>query len=306
MDKVTEEGVIIKGYKATDENMKCRGYQFELGKWHEHTGKLELCASGFHFCEYPSGPYCFYTDGRVFHVEAEFVLLGTGPGADLKHVAKRIRLVSEIETGNKSAGKVSTGVWNTGVWNTGVWNTGDWNTGDWNAGDCNTGDWNTGDRNTGTRNTGNRNAGDWNTGDRNTGDRNTGDYNAGTRNTGDYNAGDWNTGNYNTGDDNTGDYNAGSGNVGCHNAGDGNVGDYHSGCLNHGEAKFLIFNEPANRDDVDFYLVSKLSQLMLGDDEIDAEIFLSLPNATPERIKELHDAHKAARAELKQDILKEK
>lgn len=32
----------MKGYKATDENMQCRGYQFELGKWHEHEGELEL------------------------------------------------------------------------------------------------------------------------------------------------------------------------------------------------------------------------------------------------------------------------
>ena len=276
MDKVTEKGVIIKGYKATDESMKCRGYQFELGKWHEHTGKLEMCAGGFHFCEYPSGPYCFYTDGRVFHVEAEFVLLGTDTGADLKHVAKRIRLVSEIETGNKSTDKGSTGVWNAGDGNKGDWNTGDYNKGEYN---------------TGTRNTGDRNAGDGNKGDWNSGNRNSGNSNTGTRN----------TGNRNTGDCNMGDYNAGSENVGCHNAGNGNVGDYHSGCLNHGEAKFFIFNEPANRDDVDFYLVSKLSQLMMRDDEIDAEMFLSLPNATPERIKALHDAHKAARAELKQD-----
>ncbi|NCC84629.1 MAG: PPE family protein [Clostridia bacterium] len=346
MDKVTEKGVIIKGYKATDESMKCRGYQFVLGEWHEHDGELELCASGFHFCEYPSGPYCFYVEGRVFHVEAEFVLLGTGPGADLKHVAKRIRLVSEIETGNRNANKVSAGGYNAGNGNTGEYNSdghnagtrnaGNWNTGDGNSGGCNTGDRNTGNKNTGDRNTGNRNAGDWNTGDWNTGDgntggcntgdrntgdgntgnKNTGDYNTGDGNAGDYNAGNWNTGDRNTGDGNTGDrntgswntgnYNTGDGNAGDRNTGDGNVGDYHSGCLNHGEAKFLVFNEPANRDDVNFYLVSKLSQLMLGDDEIDAEIFLSLPNATPERIKALHDAHKAARAELKQNILKEK
>ena len=225
MSEITEKGVIVKGYKATDKDMKCRDYQFELGKWHEHDVDLEMCASGFHFCEYPSGPLCFYGKGRVFHVEAEFVLRGTGPGADLKHVAKRIRLVSEIEVD------------------------GDGNTGHRNTGDGNTGRWNTGDRNTGDGNTGHRNTGDWNTGD-------------------------WNTG-------------------------DGNTGDHHSGCLNHGEAKFFIFNEPANRDDVAFYLVSRLSQLLMDDDEIDAEEFLSLPNATPERIKALHDAHKAARASLK-------
>ena len=148
--ELTPEGVIVKGYKATDANMMCRGYQFEVGKWHEHDGEIELCESGFHFCEYPSGPWCYYGDGLLWNVEAEFVLKSSGPGADLKHVAKKIRLVSKIEyTGNGN-----TGNWNTGNWNTGHRNTGNRNTGDWNAGNRNTGDRNTGDGNTGDGNVG--------------------------------------------------------------------------------------------------------------------------------------------------------
>jgi len=218
---ITPKGEIITGYKATDKDMKCRGFQFELGQWYEHDGEISLCESGFHFCKYPSGPWCYYPEGRLFQCEAEEVLISTGPGADIKHVARRIRLVEEISI-----------------------------TGDGNTGDVNTGDRNTGDGNTGDRNTGN-----------------------------------WNTGNWNTGDGNTGDG----------NTGDGNAGSNHSGSLNWGDGQFMIFNKPANRNEVDFGLVWSLSNLLQQDDPIDPKQFLSLPNATPEAIKELHAAHIAAR-----------
>ena len=66
----------MKGYKATDKNMCCRGKQFTLGEWYEHEGELIECASGFHFCEQPSGVWTYYTEAttRVFEIEAEEVL----------------------------------------------------------------------------------------------------------------------------------------------------------------------------------------------------------------------------------------
>jgi len=135
----------VKGYKATDKNMQCRGFQFELGKWYKHDGEIAMCESGFHFCEFPSGPWCFYSrdDTRIFRVEAKGVVLGEGPGADLKHVAMEIRLTEEI---------FFTGDGNTGHGNTGDGNTGDGNTGDGNTGDGNTGNWNTGHWKTGDGN----------------------------------------------------------------------------------------------------------------------------------------------------------
>jgi len=92
---------IVKGYKATDKNMKCRGFQFELGKWFKHDGEIAMCESGFHFCEYPSGPWSFYNDKdtRMFKVEARGVLKGDDPGADLKHVAMEICLVEKTVSG---------------------------------------------------------------------------------------------------------------------------------------------------------------------------------------------------------------
>ena len=258
---LTPNGEIVTGYKATDENMKCRGFQYEIGKWYEHEGEIAQCESGFHFCGYQSGPWAYYSEGRLFKCEAELVLKFNGPGADIKHVAKRIRLVEEINV------------------------TGDGNTGYWNTGDRNTGNGNTGDRNTGYRNTGNRNTGDLNTGDGNTGNGNTGDRNTGYRNTGDLNTGNGNTGDWNTGYRNTG-Y--------------GNTGDHHSGCLNHGDAPFYIFNKLASRKDVDFDIVKDLSRALMGDKEIDPTPYLGLPHASAEAIKNLHEAHKEARRKFKE------
>jgi hypothetical protein len=163
--ELTPKGFIVTGYKATDENMCCKGFQFEMNKWFTHEGDVELCKAGFHFCEYPSGPWFFYTTGRIFKIEAEFVLKGTGPGASLKHVCKKIRFIKEL---------FFAGNWNTGDSNTGYSNTGNGNTGHWNTGHSNTGNWNTGHWNTGHRNTGNWNTGDWNTGDGNVCDYHTG------------------------------------------------------------------------------------------------------------------------------------
>ena len=144
---------LVTGYKATDKDMKCRGFQFELGKWFEHEGELVECQSGFHFCEQPSGPWAYYQDPgtRIFKVECEGVLEKPfAPGADAKRVCKRIRFVEEINvTGNSNTGDRNTGYCNTGDSNTGNCNTGYCNTGNWNTGNWNTGNWNATDRSNG-------------------------------------------------------------------------------------------------------------------------------------------------------------
>jgi hypothetical protein len=87
----------MTGYKATDKDMCCRGFQFKLGEWYEHQGELKLCESGFHFCEQPSGVWNFYQKGRVFECEAEDVLdTPREAGAAGKRVCRRIRLTREI------------------------------------------------------------------------------------------------------------------------------------------------------------------------------------------------------------------
>ena len=140
----------VTGYKMVDKNLCCRGMQYKIGETVYHDGPLEMCESGLHFCTNPSGVWAYYSEGRMFRIEA-FDVLETSPepGADEKKVCRGIRLVEEITVD--------------GANNTGHSNTGHSNTGDSNTGDSNTGDSNTGDRNTGHGNVCDNSSGHFNT-----------------------------------------------------------------------------------------------------------------------------------------------
>ncbi|MDP8850499.1 hypothetical protein QZQ25_20090 [Serratia marcescens] len=235
----------ITTYKGFNQDLTCRGFQFEMGKTFEHKGKVEACSGGFHSCEYPLDCFSYYPPAESRYAET----IATGEvsredGGDSKIASATITIKAEISmhqmvtraiewiwskvdrsleqtnTGNRSAAS-NTGYYSAAS-NTGnrsaASNTGNYsaasNTGYYSAA-SNTGDYsaasNTGNRSAAS-NTGNYSAAS-NTGyysaASNTGNRsaasNTGDYSAAS-NTGNYSAAS-NTGNYSAAS-NTGDYSA--------------------------------------------------------------------------------------------------
>lgn len=161
------------GYKGFDKNFKCKDFQFEVGKTYKHDGELNLCKSGFHFCENPLAVFTFYppADSRFALVEVSGKVISAGDKSctDELNIAKELSLdeliAAATNTCNYSAAATSTGsqsaatntsnrsvATNTGKWSAAT-NTGDCsvaiNTGNrsvaTNTGDCsiatNTGDW---------------------------------------------------------------------------------------------------------------------------------------------------------------------
>ena len=50
----------IKSYKAFDENMRCRDFQYEVGKEYDMDGDIQCCKRGFHACESPMEVWDYY------------------------------------------------------------------------------------------------------------------------------------------------------------------------------------------------------------------------------------------------------
>ena len=157
-------------YKGTDKDMKCRGFQFDLGKEYVEE-EAKLCEKGFHGCEYPLDVFGHYApaDSGFFVADLDGVT-DEMQSDDTKRVGTKVTLRAEIgipgivkaavEYIKERTGKTEDA---TG-YQSAATNTGDQsaatNTGDQSAA-TNTGNWsaatNTGDRSAAT-NTGDQSA----------------------------------------------------------------------------------------------------------------------------------------------------
>ncbi|QIK56647.1 hypothetical protein G7059_01695 [Erysipelothrix sp. HDW6A] len=187
----------IKGF---DENLQCRGFQFEVGKEYKidlNGRELELCTNtGFHFCDSLQNVHEFYScnaNNRFCEIE----VLGDIVNDGTKCISNHIKIVREIK-GYELDSLKNSGAENSGLFNSGNRNSGDYNSGYFNSGDRNSGYYNSGDYNSGYHNSGDYNSGYHNSGDYNSGNRNSGYFNSGDRNSGYHNSGDFNSGFFNT------------------------------------------------------------------------------------------------------------
>jgi len=118
---------MVKGFKGFDEDLTCRGFQYEIGKTYKHNGEVELCRSGFHFCRKLKDVHNFYNlkTSRICEIEAKGKIDDDG----VKSVCSRMRIVREVSR-EEILSIINIGEKNTGLFNSGGCNSGNRNSGD--------------------------------------------------------------------------------------------------------------------------------------------------------------------------------
>ncbi|EEG1893635.1 hypothetical protein GXA51_25585 [Salmonella enterica] len=141
---MTKEIVTFKGF---NKDLKCRDFQFKIGKTFHHDGKVEACGSGFHACECPFDVFSYYPPAESRYAETiSFGVIDREEIGDTKIASASITIKAELTLPQF----IQRGI----EW---IWSKIDKSleqqimTGDWSAA-TNTGDWSA------ATNTGNRSA----------------------------------------------------------------------------------------------------------------------------------------------------
>lgn len=84
----------MKCYKGFDKGLKCRDFQYEIGKEYEEE-RAEICDTGFHACENPLDVFGYYApaDSRYCEVDLD---ANDQKSDDSKRVGKKISIKAEI------------------------------------------------------------------------------------------------------------------------------------------------------------------------------------------------------------------
>ena len=86
---------VITAYKGFDKNLKCRGFQYEIGKEYEIEGDIKVCVRGFHACPNPPDLFAYYSPNESRYCEVELSGIIDDSEND-KLCASRIKIVREL------------------------------------------------------------------------------------------------------------------------------------------------------------------------------------------------------------------
>ena len=82
-------------FKGFDKNLKCRGFQYEVGKAYEEK-EANLCSCGFHACENPLDTFTYYDPSNSRYCEVELDDVSNEKSEDSKRVGKKITIKAEV------------------------------------------------------------------------------------------------------------------------------------------------------------------------------------------------------------------
>jgi hypothetical protein len=86
----------IKGFKAFDKDLKCRDFQYEVGKTYKEDVTPSCCNKGFHFCEYPLDIFSYYEPSESRFCEVEALGGIDREDGDTKVATNKIKIGAEI------------------------------------------------------------------------------------------------------------------------------------------------------------------------------------------------------------------
>ncbi len=87
-----------KLYKGFDKDLKCRGFQYEVGKEYTHDGEVKCCNGGFHACENPFDVFDYYPPNKATRY-CEVEGGGKEDKDENKSCFEKIKIVAEITLG---------------------------------------------------------------------------------------------------------------------------------------------------------------------------------------------------------------
>src|SRR5687768_368301 len=117
----------VKGYKVFNSDLTCRNFQFKVGKEYKHSGKIEICAKGFHFCLKANDCFEYYSfDPENIVCEVEALGEVQYHDSDSKACTDHLKVVRQM-TWHEVLDAVNIGKNNTGRANSGNSNSGNWN-----------------------------------------------------------------------------------------------------------------------------------------------------------------------------------